>query len=208
MLYLLTYYGKNITEMPRKCVFFATTNNTDFLKGTTGNRRLWPINIGINKSTKNIHEEITEELRGLVWAEAKYYFENGESLWLGKELEQYAKGQQEEHRETDPWEELIDRYVNTLWPTEWRDIDIRGRYNLFTYPESSQTKGEVLRDMFTHLDIWHEAIGGQTERADSATTRRINAIMRQRKDFKEEVLWAGGTKRGFTRIVPPKNTPN
>ncbi len=200
-------YGKNITEMPRKCVFFATTNNTDFLKGTTGNRRFWPINIGINKSTKNIHEDFTEELRGLVWAEAKYYFENGESLWLGKELEQYAKEQQEEHRETDPWEELIDRYVNTLWPTEWREMDIRGRYSYFAYQESSQTKGEVLRDMFTHLDIWHEAIGGQTERADSATTRRINSIMRQRKDFKEEVLWVGGTKRGFTRIVPPKNTP-
>lgn len=200
-------YGKNITEMPRKCVFFATTNDTDFLKGTTGNRRFWPINIGINKSTKSIHEEFTEGLRANVWAEAKYYFEKGESLWLGKELEQYAKEQQEEHRETDPWEELIDRYVNTLWPTEWREMDIRGRNNHFTYPESSQTKGEVLRNMFTHLDIWHEAIGGQTERADSATTRRINAIMRQRKDFKEEVLWEGGTKRGFTRTATPKNTP-
>ncbi|OLP64761.1 hypothetical protein BACPU_23510 [Bacillus pumilus] len=38
-------YGKYPIQSPRKCVFFGTTNNTEFLRDETGNRRWFPIQL-------------------------------------------------------------------------------------------------------------------------------------------------------------------
>jgi len=37
-------YGKRVEHFPRRCVFFGTTNEEDFLRDVTGNRRFWVIN--------------------------------------------------------------------------------------------------------------------------------------------------------------------
>ena len=47
-------YGRNVKEIPRSCIFFGTTNTPDFLQDTTGNRRLWPIDTGEVRHTKNV----------------------------------------------------------------------------------------------------------------------------------------------------------
>src|SRR5699024_10899895 len=38
-------YGKHPIKSPRKCVFFGTTNNIEFLKDDSGNRRWLPIEL-------------------------------------------------------------------------------------------------------------------------------------------------------------------
>lgn len=196
-------YGKNVINAPRQCVFFGTTNNIDFLKGSTGNRRFWPIMIRPDKITKRMYEEFTEELRSNLWAEAKHYFSKGERLWLGEELELEAKRHQEEHREADPWEEVISNYINALWPINYEDMSCLSRHDYISDNSDIKAKGEILRDKFSVMDIWREALGGLEERLDDRASKRIRAIMRQRRDFEEKPIWQEKEKktyRGFLRL--------
>lgn len=194
-------YGKNIVEMPRQCVFFATTNNKDFLKGNTGNRRFLPIVIRPEYIKESVFTGMTEELRGAIWAEAIHYYKAGEELWLGEEIEAMAREHQELHRESDPWEDIVNNFVDTLWCENWEAMDVRARYNYFAYPDPIQAIGGVLRDKFSVEQIWREALGGMDDKLDAGNSRRIREIMRRRKDFEEKLIKVEGiTSRGFYRV--------
>src|SRR5699024_9629847 len=91
-------YGKNIARFPRQCVFFGSTNNFEFLKDTTGNRRFFPLPIDRNKRSKDPFEELTDEYVNQVWAEAYQLYLNEEPLHImDEDVQQEAKKLQEEH---------------------------------------------------------------------------------------------------------------
>ena len=86
-------YGRHVKEMPRRCVFFGTTNDDEFLTDRTGNRRFWPIKVGINKPTKSVWNDLDKNL-DQIWAEAVMRFRAGEPLYLKDDIEKLAKAQQ------------------------------------------------------------------------------------------------------------------
>lgn len=59
-------YGREPTKWKRQCVFIGSTNDQAYLKDPTGNRRFWPIKVGVD--TIDIHEMILEMPQ--VYAEA------------------------------------------------------------------------------------------------------------------------------------------
>ena len=99
-------YGRNVKEIPRSCVFFGTTNATDFLQDTTGNRRFWPIDTGEVRKKKSVWRELDAEA-DQIWAEAVVRWRAGETLYLSEDLEEIAKNKQEEHREISGREGII-----------------------------------------------------------------------------------------------------
>jgi predicted P-loop ATPase len=68
-------YMRKVQEVPRQFVFYATTNNDQFLTDTTGNRRWWPI-VPARIDLKAIRYD-----RDQIWAEALTIYDT-ENLWL------------------------------------------------------------------------------------------------------------------------------
>lgn len=57
-------YGRRTNDVPRQCVFVGTTNQDEYLKDATGNRRYWPV------ACTKVDLEQLREIRDQLWAEA------------------------------------------------------------------------------------------------------------------------------------------
>ncbi|MEV3721091.1 VapE domain-containing protein, partial [Paenibacillus larvae] len=110
-----------ITDFPRKCVFFGSTNNWDFLKDPTGNRRFWPVSVKPERRTKNVFEDLTEYEIGQIWAEALQAYHRGERITLSPEVEKEAPGIQESHMEEDPRFGIIQEWLDSPVQDEWAE---------------------------------------------------------------------------------------
>ena len=121
-------YERREEEHPRHCVFFGTTNDKEFLRDSTGNRRYWPIECGVSQNKKSVFKDLDNE-KEQIWAEAKKLFENGEELYLDNELEAEARRQQRERMEEDPWESAIVDYLEEFIHEDWyeKGLDASGK---------------------------------------------------------------------------------
>jgi putative DNA primase/helicase len=78
-------YGKVVESHPRQCIIVATVNGErGYLRDITGNRRFWIIKC--HQTEQRVDWTITPEERDQIWAEAKYYYEQGEKLYLEGDL--------------------------------------------------------------------------------------------------------------------------
>lgn len=148
-------YAVNATQHLRKCVLIGTTNEIDFLKDNTGNRRFLPIDLEIDR-VKHDFAKLTPEYLKQVWAEAYQLYCNGQPLFLSEELTKYAFEEQEKHYEEDPKKLLIDDFVNMARPNDWSDMTVEDRHRYF-YDYLSKIQGslenEIIEDRQTVNEI-------------------------------------------------------
>ena len=94
-------YGREEIRYPRQCVFWGTTNRSDYLTDDSGNRRFLPV------KTEIIDIAALRQNRDKLWAEAVYFYKQGERWWLDGILLKYAQDQTKRRLESDPWMEQI-----------------------------------------------------------------------------------------------------
>lgn len=96
-------YGRRSLDTPRGVVFVGTTNESRYLRDTTGNRRFWPATV------KQIDLPGIARDRDQIWAEALEGYISGERWWFEphEEASLAAAEQQSREIEGDPWEETI-----------------------------------------------------------------------------------------------------
>lgn len=70
-------YDRQVTEYPRRCVFVGTTNNRQFLKDKTGNRRFYPVEVHSSGYYLYEHEQECRDYIIQCWAEAAAKYKDG-----------------------------------------------------------------------------------------------------------------------------------
>lgn len=111
--YFRAPYADSHEDHPRQCIFVGSTNESQYLKDRTGNRRWWPVTVRHPCDASALHAE-----RNQLWAEAVARYHQGERWYLSDEQEQLARNEQNERVETDEWEQPIaDWLVNTYLTT-------------------------------------------------------------------------------------------
>ena len=94
-------YGKVRIDKKRRSIDWATTNDDEWMQSQTGNRRFWPIAVGV------IDIEALQRDRLQLLGEAAHYESEGETLVLDELLWLDAKAEQEKRRVKHPWEDIL-----------------------------------------------------------------------------------------------------
>jgi len=196
-------YGRHTGKYPRRCVFFGTSNKHEFLKDLTGNRRFWPVDVGIHPAKKNVWRELPQEV-DQVWAEAYLYWSLGEPLYMARELEASAREQQECHREMTGKEGVIAEFLDQPIPDHWDRMDIAAK-RIFLAGGSRGDNNLVPRQKVCAAEIWAECFGekpGRIKRSDSVEINEILARMEGWEKMKSPTKFGEyGKQRGFRRAT-------
>lgn len=197
-------YGRRTDRYPRRCVFFGTSNEAEFLKDTTGNRRFWPVDVGVHPAKKSVWEDLPKEV-DQIWAEAYVYWQLGEPLYLSKEEEALAEVIQEEHKESSGKEGIIREFLDKEIPFDWDSTSVQNR-RLFWSGNLQLKDGVFLepRRKVCAAEIWTECYGSDLKYMKRQDSLEINNILTGIKGWKRNRssrrYGPYGTQKGFERV--------
>jgi predicted P-loop ATPase len=101
-------FAEEPITMLRRCVFAGTTNSSQYLRDSTGNRRFFPVKL----SDAKINIELVKANRDQIWAEALMRARRNEPAFLPPELEIVAAEVQSKRRVEDAWQELLENWLD------------------------------------------------------------------------------------------------
>ncbi|NSW93007.1 MAG: virulence protein E, partial [Firmicutes bacterium] len=181
-------YDRVVSDFPRKCVFFGTTNNREFLRDPTGNRRFWPVELNPKKAKYSHWKHLTDELVIQIWAEVLCWFKAGETLELDEQAAIEANHQQAQHMESDPREGIIQEWLETPVQDEW-----------------GEEQDETMRIRVCAAQVWTECLGNKKGSMRPWEAKEICDILRripgwQERKGKAKMPGGYGVQRVFERI--------
>lgn len=194
-------YGRRLQEYPRQCIFIGTTNETQFLRDTTGNRRFWVVDTP-NDPAKDMWNDLTPEVVAQIWGEAVALHKKGEKLYLPRELEAAAREVQEAYEEENPRVGIVAEYLNRLLPEGWDDLDIYTRRQWL----ETDAVGTVRRTTVCTMELWVEALGQHPDKFDRYASKELRDIMAKLPEWRRSgnerrIVKPYGQQRYFEREV-------
>lgn len=168
-------YARRVKSEPRRCVFFGTTNDSEFLRDVTGNRRFYPVEINLSRAAKSVARELDTE-RDQIWAEAVQLFKDGNPTEkLSPEAEALAETAREMRIIDNPKKGAVMQFIQRSVAPDWTERTIISRRDYTT-----MTNGEgigVDRDMVCAAEVWCECFGRPLSQMRQSDTREINTIL-------------------------------
>lgn len=204
-------YGRRTQEYPRRCVFFGSSNQYEFLKDITGNRRFWPIDIEAQKPTKNVYVNLPGEV-DQIWAEAVVRYKNGESLIIedNEVALKIAETAREAHMESNSKTGIINEFLLQKVPKNWNTMSRTARRTFLTMGSHTPDEDLEYRDRICAAEVWYECFGIDPSRMKKVDTREINQILMDSPytEGKAKLMRFGeyGHQRGFN--IRPERVEN
>lgn len=169
-------YDREARAYPRRCVIWGTTNDDVFLRRQEGNRRF----LIVRCEDKVDFEALTEEYVDQVWAEAVHLYRAGEQLWLTQEESDLAAVEREHFTEEDALAGLIQKYLDTLVPSDWNTTSPEDRQMwLMNSNDGLTAVGTDRIDQVCSIQIWVEAMGRRKGDARRMDLLDINTALKQ-----------------------------
>lgn len=200
-------YGRVVENRIRRCVFWGTSNDYEYLSDPTGNRRFLPIDVMMQEPTKDIWTQLDDE-KQQIWAEAYLRWQLGETLYLTGDEAKHAAKQQETHNTPDAREGVIRAFLDRPVPEDWVHMDLAQRKLWLSRGPGVMPDGVpetlVQRDRICAVEVWCECLGGDMRMLRKTDAREINRMIRLSGDWKDAYVGMNfgyaGRARGFSRM--------
>lgn len=178
-------YGRALIDVPRSVVQWGSTNDQQYLRSQTGNRRFFPITVG------RIDIAALERDRDQLWAEANCLESLGTDIMLPERLWVAAGIEQAERTEADPWADAVADF--TIDPKEVGKSD----YEI--------TAGE---ERITSNYLMSAVLGIPVDKRTAETGKRLGLVMRGLGWQGPKVIKISGRPaRGYARKISPAREP-
>ena len=148
-------YARHPVTHPRRCVFFGTSNEEEFLRDQTGNRRFWPVDVGKVNPALSIWRDLPEQ-RDQLWAEAVMRYRQGESLHLTKEQEDAMEEARRIHVEDSGLSGMVREFLERKVPERWQKMSMQQRREFYALPDLEKWQPLVERDRVCALEVLSE----------------------------------------------------
>lgn len=196
-------YGRRTEKHPRRGVFFGTSNHQEFLKDETGNRRFWPVTVGVYDAKKSVWKDLPNEV-DQIWAEARAYYLLGEPLYLSEEVEAMAMEAQKNHTEQSGKEGLVMSYLEKKIPKDWYKMNKFQQVQFLSGSLQVNPDNLVERDRVCAVEVFELCFGGSIKNMRRQDTKEINAILGGFRGWKRnnssQRYGIYGNQRGYFRM--------
>lgn len=177
-------YARRVKTHKRQCVFFGSTNDDEFLKDATGNRRFFPVEVKRTRKTRLIFEPEFDAVVDQLWAEAMEGYMLGEALTLSDEAEAIAGGTREEFTERTPIQGLIEEYLDRLFPADYEDRFLAQRLDFLNGDLGEE--GTETKNSFSLIELWTEALGRRKDEYTVVKARELSNAVKALKGWKRD----------------------
>lgn len=155
-------YGRNEVVEPRQCVFIGTTNRSEYLRDSSGDRRFWPVKCGTDGNPIDI--ESLRDHRDQLFAEAYDLFQSGAKWWPDAAFEsEYIIPEQAKRYDDHPWLGTLQTHFRTH--PDMKEVTVSGLLNV---PIGKTAAGHAdkatVRDCLKKLGWVHRRTGQQSDR--------------------------------------------
>ncbi len=182
-------YAPSFSEFPRNCVLTGDTNQDDFLKDATGDRRCWPVHCS------DINVDLMAEIRDKLFAEAVFLYKQGERRYPDKDEEKRLfLPQQDRWKFVDVWQDVLARYVNS---GEFTGTGFDGAVK-----DGVELKNEK-RVFFSTHELMEKALHQDVSKIDRAGNQQRSVANAMRALGFEKYRWPEGRvrSRGYLRVL-------
>ncbi len=173
-------YDRFVKDYPRQFVMVGTTNQFQYLRDETGNRRYWSVR------THKINQPKLKTDSDQLWAEALALYRARTDVVYMTEAEEIKleRSAQEKRVQIDSWEETISDWIN------------------YEPQDSDKEKKIWEAKAYTYSILWEYALGRNPGNFPRQEQNRIGAIMRKLGyEYKQYRVGGGQRERGFVKCL-------